>query len=48
MNLMDLIFFLIVFLFDVCSLDIIFETFSLDLANANSVAFFVYLSIFTT
>ena len=47
MNLMDLIF-LLVFLFGVCRLDIIFETFSLDLANANSVAFFVYLSIFTT
>ena len=44
MNLVDLIF-LIVFLFDVCRLDIIFETFSLDLANANSVAFFVYLSL---
>ena len=37
-----------VFLFDVCRLDIISETFSLDLANANSVALFVYLSLFTT
>ena len=43
MNLVDLI---RVFLFDVCRLDIIFETFSLDLAN--SVALFVYLSLFTT
>ena len=33
-------------LFDVYRLDIIFETFSLDLAN--SVALFVYLSLFTT